>query len=150
MSKASQAIFATVTFVGLLFFSGCSVQRGVLLNHHNRSLRDLRQAIVAIAGEPRSISQNQREIYSDYFPREKSPDFNPNLAIERLFAKFTILGDRRPYNIIVEVYPEKLVSGRYERQRLDLEMSKRIARELRKFLVESPADRSILDSFRPF
>jgi hypothetical protein len=136
--------------LGLLLLASCSIQRGVLLSNQNRSLRDLRQAIVAIAGEPRQVSQNQREIYSDYFPREKTPDFNPSQAKERLFARFTILGDRRPYDVIVEVYPELLVAGRFQRQKLDLEMSKQIARELRKFLVESPADRSILDSFRPF
>jgi hypothetical protein len=136
--------------LGLLLLASCSIQRGVLLSNQNRSLRDLRQAIVAIAGEPRQVSQNQREIYSDYFPREKTPDFNPSQAKERLFARFTILGDRRPYDVIVEVYPEHLVAGRFQRQKLDLEMSKQIARELRKFLAESPADRSILDSFRPF
>ena len=106
--------------------------------------------MVAIAGEPRFVSQNQREIYSDYFPREKDPDFNPNIARERLYAKFTILGDRRPYDIIVEVYPEELDGSKFVRGSLDLEMSKKIARELRKYLAESPAERSILDSFRPF
>jgi hypothetical protein len=140
-----------LALINLVLFlsSACSV-RGVLLKNHNRSLRELRQAVVAIAGEPRQVSENQREIYSDYFPREKTPDFNPSQAKERLFAKFTILGDRRPYDIIVEVYPEELEGTKFVRRSLDLEMSKQIARELRRYLVESPADRSILDSFRPF
>ena len=102
-------------------------------------------------GNARDISQNQRELWSPYFSRKKTNgEFNPDKAKERLTAHFWILGDRRPYEIHVQVVIERKIDGAYEEDGEDEEKSKEVADLLVKSLTNSLDKRNLIDDVRPF
>ena len=103
----------------------------------------------------RKISQNGREYYSDYFISDgqnfrlvQQPSF-------RMYAKVTILGDRRPYDVVVEVYRERRVEeGRtpssYETIGDDQRLAKVVMARLSEGLAKRREDRNFIDDFRVF
>ena len=140
----------TKTIACALFFilTGCA--SGVIVPESGKSIEDIDHAILAITGDPRKISGSKREITSAYFSRRKEPHFDPQKAKERLYAVFTILGDRRPYDIEVRVFAETLADGEYQDQGLDDAFTEEIARELKQQLARQPNDRDFIDDFRAF
>lgn len=135
-------------FLICCLFSGCI--SGHLITESQHSIGEIRNAILYISGTPRSVSENQREYVSTYFPRRKDPHFDPSRARERLYAKFTILGDRRPYDIQVQVFIENKVEGGYDEVGLDDGMSDQLANELKLRLTRSREDRNAIDDLRVF
>lgn len=128
----------------------CACSTGHIIRESGRSIEDIKQAILIIAGEPRVVSENKREFTSNYFSRKKDPNFDPAKSKERLFAKFTILGDRRPYDIQVQVFIEQRTDGTYEEVGLDDVFTDQIATELKRQLTKRPGDRNVIDDFRAF
>lgn len=128
--------------------SGCI--SGHLITESQHSIAEIRNAILFISGTPRSVSENQREYTSAYFSRKKDPRFDPLKARERLYAKFTILGDRRPYDIQVRVYVEERVDGGYDDVGLDDELSDQVANELKLRLSRGREERNAIDDMRVF
>ena len=49
----------------------------------NKSLGQIKNAIVAIMGDPRHLSENQREYTSQYFSRKDDAKFDPEKSKER-------------------------------------------------------------------
>jgi hypothetical protein len=138
-------------FLGLLSFlimAGCVT--GHVIKESTYPIDDIRNAILAISGPPRSVSSNKREFVSSYFSRKKDPSFDPQKAKERLYAKFTILGDRRPYDIQVQVFIEERVEGEYEEAGIDDALSEQIGMELKRELTKRPETRNVIDDFRAF
>lgn len=123
---------------------------GHLITESTHSIPEIRSAIYYIAGTPRSVSENGREFVSAYFSRKKDPHFDANKASERLYAKFTILGDRRPYDIQVQVFIEERSEGVYEDVGLDDSLSDQIAYELKVQLSRSRGERNAIDDLRVF
>lgn len=145
--KASNKLIAM--FIAMLFvFGACTT--GEIVDGSERSLPDIRTAIFATMGEPRSKSSNEREYLSVYFSRKKQPNFDPEKSKERAYAKMTILGDRRPYEVEVGVFLEERVDGAYEEVGLDEDLSIQIATEFKKALQKSRDQRNIIDDFRAF
>jgi len=133
-----------------LVLMGCNtVKVGASLEEKNYSLADIRAAIIGISGESREVSQNGREYYSQYFSRKKEEKFNPLDSLERAYAHFLILGERRPYEIRVVVYIEKKTKRGYENLGEDRVWSKKILEEL-KTRLSSRDGRNIIDDFRSF
>jgi hypothetical protein len=132
-----------------LLLSGCATS-GVIVPNNMYSIGEIRAAIVQVVGEPRFVSKDQRELLSQYFSPRPDPNFNPDISKERLVATFNILGDRRPYDVRVEVTTEKKISGAYKRAGENSMMSKRVAKELKERLNQSREGRSLIDDFRPF
>ena len=132
----------------LLLITACV--DGDVIKESSRSMDDIRGAIQAIAGEPRLVSENHREYTSAYFSRKKDPHFDPQKSKERLYAKFTILGDRRPYDIQVQVFIEEKSGGLYEDSGLDEPMTDKITDELKHALTKRPENRNLIDEFRAF
>lgn len=125
-------------------------ESGVSIHETNYSLNDIRVAIIGIAGEPREVSQNQREYKSQYFSRKKETNFNPQISKERSFAHFIVLGERRPYEIKVIVYNERKTKNDYKLLGEDKAWSKKIKDELESRLNHSRDGRNVIDDFRPF
>ena len=139
---------------GLVLFglTSCISAPGAVLPEQARSLNEIRHAIYQICGgKAREISSNQREILSPYYSRKgEDPNFNPTTSKERLTAHFWILGDRRPYDIHVQVMVEKKVDGAYEEDGEDEKLSQKMADQLAESLSKSLDKRNLIDDVRPF
>ncbi len=133
----------------LVFNFGCA-SRGYLIDNQNYSLGELKRIIVGLIGEPRMISENQRTIYSKYFSRRVDNKFDPERAPERLYAKITILGDRRPYDVEVEVVLEVREGKSYTNDGVDEIETNKLGRDVRTRLNQSREDRNVIDDFRAF
>jgi hypothetical protein len=136
----------------LLLAMACETPGGMLLKEQQLSLNDIRESIGVIAGKPREISENQREVFSQYFPRTPTKAaFDPTQATERLYAHFWILGERRPYDVRVQVMSERKGPDGYFLYGEDKGMTKKVTGELKEQLQnQSRDDRNVIDNFRPF
>lgn len=142
-------IFIVVFCVFIL--SACQTSGTARLNGENLSLNEIRTNINKVTGEFRKISQNQRDFYSQYFSPSDDPKFDPQRSASRFYAKFTIYGDRRPYDIEVVVIVEKKGSdGRYYESHRDQEMADKLIQDLKINLNKSLENRNIIDDFRVF
>ena len=135
-----------------LVLSACATgpEGGSSIQETNYSLNDIRTAIIGIAGDPREVSQNQREYKSQYFSKKKEANFNPQISKERSYAHFFVLGERRPYEIKVIVYTERKTKNEYKSLGEDKVWSKKIKEELESRLNHSRDGRNVIDDFRPF
>lgn len=133
----------------LFVMIACSTP-GYRISDQNMSLGEIRQAVIAIIGEPRKISQNQRTFFSQYFSRKPDPKFDPSKSRERLYAQVVVLGDRRPYDVQVLVIAEKKIRSTYEQVGTDMSEARKIGKDLRTKLNQGREDRNIIDDFRAF
>ena len=84
---------------------GC--RTGVIIEESNIPVSENRRAIVAAIGEPRTISQNGREISSHFHDSNfKYLEMTPKLK-RRYYTKVIVLGARRPYDVSVQVRIEE-------------------------------------------
>jgi hypothetical protein len=127
---------------------GCAT--GAAISEANYSVGEIKQVIQSIVGEFRTQSQNQRTIYSKYFGTKKDKDFDEKKSKKRLYAVVTILGDRRPYDIDVEVIVEAKVGSGYEESGSDQIKAQEIADEIVRRLHEGIENRNVIDDFRAF
>lgn len=134
----------------VLIIAGCQVP-GIILKETPLSVSETRKAIVIVSGEPRTISSNGRELYSKYYDRDGRGIFKMESAKERFYSIFIILGDRRPYDISVQVVRElRNVEGQFQKVGLDESRAQTLADKLKKVLIESRDNRNVLDDFRSF
>jgi hypothetical protein len=74
-----------------------------------------------------------------------------DMAKERFYSHITILGDRRPYDIQVEVLIEaRDQDGSFEMVDRDDEKAAVLADKIRKALNQSRDSRNVIDDFRSF
>lgn len=143
-----------------LFLSGCAVlgnnRHALKISEVDWSLGEIRSSIGAIipAGQ-RAMSPNGREILSRHFVLDRQRNFKPaGDALERYFAQFLILGDRRPYDVEILVTHEKRVlKGNqfvYMVSGYDPRLAKELEKRLRTELTKRREDRNIIDDFRVF
>ena len=135
----------------LLFITGCTTTTGAVIKESNISLTETRKAVVKLFGEPRAISQNGRELISEYMDKKGRVLESAKKAKERRYAHITILGERRPYDIVVNVVIETLVEAdSYEKLDDDELLSDVLAKNLQKELLKSLENRNIFDDFNAF
>lgn len=135
-----------VIFVGL---SGCIT--GHVIKEAPHSLSEIKGAIAAVVGEPRGKSSNGREIESEYFSKKKNDSkFDPEKSKFRRYAKVTILGDRRPYDIQVQVFIEERIGGQYEEAGQDDDFADEVGAQIKAQLSKSRDGRILIDDFRAF
>lgn len=104
-----------------------------------------------VIGEPRFVSVNGRELLSKYYDQKQQPIENMALAKERYFTHVIILGDRRPYDISVDVVMEERdEDGRFQATEKNDEMAAPIADKLKKQLYQNVDSRNLIDDFRSF
>ena len=136
--------------MGLLFLSGCRTG-GVILRETPLNVSETRRVVVSIIGEPRSVSQHGRELESKYYDKKNMALEKMDMARERYYTHVTILGDRRPYDVQVEVLIEARVEdGRFELVDRDDGRAAVVAEKIRVALNQSRDNRNVIDDFRSF
>jgi hypothetical protein len=141
---------STLVWLVSLIFCGCTTPGIHIETSEKQSLNYLRFAINKTAPRGvRTASENQREIYSNYFDLYDFTSDATN-AHERAYAHFLILGAGRPYELIVQVISEKKQNGEYREIGLDKRRSKELAKRLEDFLAKSREDTNFVDDWRPF
>ncbi|MBK9324708.1 MAG: hypothetical protein IPM97_17470 [Bdellovibrionaceae bacterium] len=138
----------------LLFFyilTGCQTQ-GVVLRDTPLNISETRKAIASVIGQPRATSENGREMVSKYYDRKGTKDEEQMKTVrERFSTHITILGDRRPYDIQIEVVVEiRDHDGKYQVVERDEARAQAISIEIQKALVQSRDNRNLIDDFRAY
>ncbi len=124
---------------------------GVMLKETPLNASETRKIITTVIGEPRSVSQNGRELDSDYYDKKNNLIVKMDMARERFYTHVTVLGDRRPYDVQVEVLIERRGEhGRFELVDRDDGRAAVIAEKIRIALNQSRDSRNVIDDFRSF
>lgn len=140
--------FLSLFFLGI--FCACQTT-GVFLRETPLNVSETRRVVASVIGQPRMTSENGRELYSKFYDRKGNNDDHMKNARERLHTQVTILGDRRPYDIQVEVVVEvRDKEGVYQVVEQDDVRAEKIATDIQKALVQSRDNRNIIDDFRPY
>jgi hypothetical protein len=117
----------------------------------NRTVVDIRATVKNLWGTAPQSSQNEREIISGPLkidPADKTP---PNQLKIRAYARVVIIGERRPYEVLVEAYVEKKDErGVFHELGMSEGLSRELGTELRKALIESRENWNVIDDFRAF
>ncbi len=135
----------------ILFFLGCQTP-GIVIGETLLPIKQTRVAVTSALGEARAISQNGREILSQYHDRKiKFLDVTSQTK-ERLYTKVTILGARRPYDIVVEVHIERRDAETriFQDIGLDDSLARSQARLIRQALNQSRDKFQSIDEGSPF
>lgn len=132
----------------LIGLSGC-ITSGYYLEDVNRTMADVRTAIRNLYGI-QSMNENERIITTP--PLKKDPnDTTPIKQMkERVYARIVIVGDQRPYRILVQVYEERKINGEWVELDIDESLSREFAREIHRELIQSLDNRNVIDDFRAF
>lgn len=137
-----------ILLLSFLWLPGC-VTGGHYLSDVNRNLLDIRTSIKNLYGI-QTVSDNERVIITP--PLKKNPNDNTPVKQmkERVYARIVIVGDQRPYQVLVEVYEERKVKGEWIELDVDERLSSEFAREINRELIESLDKRNVIDDFRAF
>ncbi len=104
----------------------------------------------------RGVSANGREFYSNYFLVVKGKHMKAENLQYRKFASVSVLGDRRPYTIKVEVFLEKRGErsanglAQYKDFRRDKKYSEYLLRKIHNDLENREESINFVDDFRVF
>lgn len=135
----------------LLYFSLVACTSGAgRVPDQNRSLIDIKKVIVSVIGEPRSIVNEQRVYLSQYYGRKTDKNFDPLKSKIRQYTRISISGDRRPYDVDVDVIVEQRNGRVYEEIGTDDREAIAIAKEIKEKLHQGLEDRNVIDDFRVF
>ncbi|MBL7544563.1 MAG: hypothetical protein JNL11_12170 [Bdellovibrionaceae bacterium] len=141
-----------IIFLVLLsaFVLGCAGP-AAMISDSNVSLTETRKAIVKLYGEPRELSQNGREVLTGFMDKRGRVIDSAKKARERRFAHIKILGERRPYDVHVDVIVQaQLDDGSYDTVGDDERLANIIAADLKRELLKSLENRNIIDDFNAF
>lgn len=137
-------------FITFLFFIG-ACRTGVLLKNTPLGLVETKKAIVEVIGNPRKVERGGRELISQYHDRSGQPFEENSKPNERYYTSVLIQGDRRPYDLEVEVVIETMNEmNEFEAYDRSDGMAYETVEKIRKVLNESREKRNLLDDFRPF
>lgn len=133
----------------VFFVLGCQTQ-GVLLKETPLNLSESRRVISSIIGQPRVMSENGREMISRFYDRRGRYLDSLDKAKERLYTHVTVLGDRRPYDVKVEVFvEEKVADNVFEFSERDNKAAEKVSARIKEALYQSQNNRNVIDDFRP-
>ncbi len=136
--------------LSFVFLIAACASQGYRITDQNMALADVKKSVESAIGEPREVSRNQRVYLTQYFSRKPDPKFDPEKSRERLYAKVSVLGDRRPYDVEVEVIVEEREGSQYLPVATDMTEAKKLGKEIRIKLNQSRDDRNVIDDFRAF
>ena len=138
-------------FVLLSFLLTVGCQTGIFIKESPAALTDIRKAVAGVMGQPKVTSQNGREMISEYHDKKGHVDAGLAKAKNRFYTRITILGERRPYNIKVEVFQEaRVFEQQYEVIAEDMDLAQKLANQIETRLNESLKNRNVIDDFRAF
>ncbi|MEN0057781.1 MAG: hypothetical protein AAGB31_03010 [Bdellovibrio sp.] len=129
---------------------GCQTG-GVLLRETPLGVSETRRAIVSVMGQPRAVSENGREILSHFYDKKHKKIEKMDMARERYYTHVKVLGDRRPYDVQVEVFIEsRNAEGEFDLTGRDDGQAEIIAEKIQQALNQSRDSRNVIDDFRSF
>jgi hypothetical protein len=129
---------------------GCQ-STGVYLTETPLNLSETRKMISTVIGMPRSVSENGRELLSRYYDSKERFLEKDEFPAHRIYTRVEIMGDRRPYDIEVDVIIEKREQGNeYFVEEHDDHRADIVAQKIQKALHQSRDKRNIIDDFRSF
>lgn len=143
----------------VLSLSGCA---SMMANRQSKFIKEidwpLPQIRMAIAAQipigQRTISQNGRELVSEYFVPARDGFKEGDQATNRYYVQYTVLGDRRPYDVeILVTHERRTLKGNdfvYTTYGHDDRLTAELAERLRKELSKRREDRNIIDDFRVY
>ncbi len=149
-SFIKKSIYAKLLVSGIALLVSSCISNAYRIKEQNLSLGDIKKSVASVIGEPRKTSENQRTYVSQYFSRTPNPKFDPEKSTERAYAKVVVLGDRRPYDVELDVIVEQRDGNRYVEVGTDLSEAKKLGKDLRSKLNQSREDRNVIDDFRAF
>ena len=134
------------------FIFGCQTPLGYFITDSNLIISESRKAITAVIGKPRVVSENGRELISEYHDikfKTIDPELKPTI---RYFTSATILGARRPYEINIQVVQQSFEneSGSYISTGLDEGLTIKRAKEIKKAHNYSLEKQQKFDGDNPF
>lgn len=147
--------FIKVVFIFLTclvaWLTSCQTNRHVI-EESSLSATEHRRAIVTVFGDVRQISQNGRELFSHYHDKKFSFIDDPTKVSVRYFTKTSVLGVRRPFEVLVEVRRERKdpETKQFVDQGLDDGLSQKRLNELRTVLNQSRENSQEFDVENPF
>lgn len=145
-----KAWISGLLLVYTLVLSGCRTG-GVILRETPLNVSETRRTVMSIIGEPRTVSSNGREMRSHYYDKKNNKIEKMNLARERYYTHVTVLGDRRPYDVQVEVLVEgRTEDGKFELIERDDDRAAGVAEKIRNALNQGRDNRNVIDDFRTF
>lgn len=128
---------------------GCT-STGDYIRSINRTVGDIRVVVKSLYGIV-SSSDDSREMITGPLkvdPNDKTP--SAQLKV-RAYARVVVIGDRRPYDILVEAYIErKDRNGTFVEVGMSESLSQELSKELHKALIESRENWNVIDDFRAF
>ncbi|MES3037399.1 MAG: hypothetical protein V4736_05770 [Bdellovibrionota bacterium] len=140
-----------VLLITVSLLGSCVHRSGARIEASTSSLTETRKIISSIIGQPRTISENGRELTSFYSDDRGLKINDPTKVQTRWYSKVVILGDRRPYELTIDVNKEsKDTNGEYYLERTDEAKSERLAKRIEKALHQSLDTRNVIDDFRAF
>ena len=147
-------------FIAALFLSSCASFTTVQLDNVNLPITAIQKvALKSLPQGKQKISSNLRIFTSKFFiPSGKVKDWpKPKRGSRvRYYAIVTIFGDRRPYDINVEVVRQTVVKSMIgERRKFsdngsDKRLAKILLEYINELLIQSRRDLNIIDDFRVF
>jgi hypothetical protein len=142
-------VFIFIGIFSLFVLTGC--QTGIFINDSPAAMTDIRKAFVVVMGEPQNTSFNGKELTSKFHDKRGRHDEALSKAKSRYFTRMSILGDRRPYKIKIEVFHEVRISPQqYEIVGEDLDLAQSTAKKIEETLNQSLKNRNVIDDFRAF
>ena len=133
----------------LTMLSGCATS-GFVLKNQNLPISEIKQAIVkSLPDGKRSVVSGGREFYSNYF-LPKSQKFTGQQGRVRYYAYIAILGDRRPYEIQINVFRQVLRGQEFKDDGQDEGLARVVMRRLQNALSKRRGERDFIDDFRVF
>lgn len=145
-----RSICKTFGFLSAILVLVSCTSAGEQIRSINRTAADIKATIRARYNIVSSVD-NGREVITGPLkidPKDKTPR---DQLRERCYMRIVIVGDRRPYDVLVEAYIErKTPEGKWEEEGLDEDLSHELAQELHKYLIESREHWNFIDDFRAF
>lgn len=143
-------VFFAVVFI--FVFVGCASSGSVELEKLNHSITDLSKVVIDVLPiRRRTQSANEREFFSEYYVIRNGEYEEAGASPIRTVAHISILGDRRPYTIQVQVILERRTSsGEYSFVKYDTAQARVLSRRIQSALHKRREDRNIIDDFRIF
>lgn len=152
----ARLILKPIVFFVALYVSGC-VSAPNKLKNIEAPLSQIKAVIKKnLPLGLRGMSSNGRELYSNYFLVVKGKHIKAENLQYRKFASVSILGDRRPYTIKVEVFLEKRSKPQangiveYKDFRRDKRYSEYLLRKIHNDLENREETINFVDDFRVF
>lgn len=142
-------LFKTLFVVSMIYLTSCQ-HGGAKITETPMGLAEIRRVVSSLMGDPRVVSAGGYELDSRYHDDKGKPLDRPSEAKERYFTRVTILGDRRPYDLWIQVFAEARGLDGFEGVGQDDMMAEEFAERLKKALHESRDKRNVIDDFKAF